>query len=235
MKFIIACFCAALLACTPKVGSQLNSEQGAWLLQHDGHSYKLLMADGYAMVAKYNISSRQFFETFGGPYRIENERLLMDVQFHTANKSLVGKQSTFEFDVDKNELETDLSGSVKEWKRIGGNENALSGNWRITQIMRDGKMAEMPLRARRTLKLLAGNQFQWAAINIETGEFSGTGGGTYTYVPGSYVETIEYFSRDSTRVGASLPFNDTLRAGEWIHSGKSSRGEPIREVWSRFK
>ncbi|MCH5689221.1 hypothetical protein LWM68_36260 [Niabella sp. W65] len=92
-------------------------------------------------------------------------------------------------------------------------------------------MADIPLRPRRTLKLLTATRFQWAAINVETGEFSGTGGGTYTFKDGKYTEHIEFFSRDSSRVGMSLTFDGRLEGGNWIHSGKSSKGDPIYEVW----
>jgi hypothetical protein len=81
----------------------------------------------------------------------------------------------------------------------------------------------MQLGARRTLKILTGTRFQWAAINIETKEFFGTGGGRYTFENGKYTEHIEFFSRDSSRVGASLGFDGKIESGAWHHSGLSSR------------
>lgn len=65
-------------------------------------------------------------------------------------------------------------------------------------------MVSMRPGARKTIKILSGTRFQWAAINSETGEFFGTGGGNYTFKDGKYTENIEYFSRDASRVGASL-------------------------------
>ena len=91
----------------------------------------------------------------------------------------------------------------------------------------------MPLAARRTLKVLTGSRFQWIAMNIETGEFSGTGGGRYRFADGVYTETIEFFSRDASRVGASLEFKGRVLDGNWHHEGRSSRGDPIYEIWSR--
>ena len=87
---------------------------------------------------------------------------------------------------------------------------------------------------RKTLKILSDSRFQWAAINPATKEFFGTGGGSYTFVDGKYTEHIEFFSRDSSRVGASLIFNGQLINGNWHHSGKSSKGDDIYEVWSRI-
>jgi hypothetical protein len=82
------------------------------------------------------------------------------------------------------------------------------------------------------MKILSGKRFQWIAYNSETGEFFGTGGGTYTTRRGKYTENIEFFSRDNDRVGASLQFDYDLKDGDWHHSGKSSRGNPIYEIWS---
>ena len=83
------------------------------------------------------------------------------------------------------------------------------------------------------MKILSGTRFQWIAYNVETKQFSGTGGGTYTTRDGKYTESIEFFSRDNSRVGASLTFDFSLEDGRWRHKGLSSRGEPIDEVWTK--
>ena len=80
-----------------------------------------------------------------------------------------------------------------------------------------------------------GTHFQWVAINTVTGEFFGTGGGTYHFNNGSYQEHIEFFSRDSTRIGMSLTFKDEVKDGVWHHSGTSTKGDPIQETWIRYK
>nr|WP_299343463.1 hypothetical protein [Allomuricauda sp.] len=85
------------------------------------------------------------------------------------------------------------------------------------------------------MKILSGTRFQWIAYNTETKEFMGTGGGTYTTENGKYVENIGFFSRDDSRVGASLSFDFELKDGDWHHSGKSSKGNPIYEIWSKRK
>jgi hypothetical protein len=81
------------------------------------------------------------------------------------------------------------------------------------------------------MKILSGTRFQWIAYNTETGEFSGTGGGTYTTVDNQYTENIDFFSRDSSRVGAILSFKFQKIDGIWNHSGKNSRGQPLYELW----
>ena len=86
---------------------------------------------------------------------------------------------------------------------------------------------------RKTLKILSDTRFQWAAIDPGAKEFFGTGGGTYQFANGKYSEHIEFFSKDSDRVGSSLTFDGRLENGEWHHSGFSSKGDKIYEIWSR--
>jgi hypothetical protein len=83
------------------------------------------------------------------------------------------------------------------------------------------------------MKILSGSRFQWIAYNVDTKEFFGTGGGTYTTIDGKYTETIEFFSRDNSRVGSTLTFDFSIEEGRWRHKGLSSKGEPIDEYWSK--
>ena len=50
---------------------------------------------------------------------------------------------------------------------------------------------------------------------------------------GKYVENIEFFSRDSTRVGHSLEFDFEIKEGDWHHKGFSSKGDPKYEIWTQ--
>lgn len=81
--------------------------------------------------------------------------------------------------------------------------------------------------------MLSGTRFQWVAYDTAAKSFSGTGGGTYTFENGKYTETIEYHSKNSARVGAVLPFEYEIKGKKWDHSGLSSTGNPIREIWTR--
>ena len=87
-------------------------------------------------------------------------------------------------------------------------------------------------KPRKTMKILSGTRFQWIAFDTEKKEFKGTGGGTYSTVDGKYSEKIEFFSRDSSRVGMELEFDYKIENGNWIHRGKTSKGDPLHEIWS---
>lgn len=178
------------------------------------------LIDGYFVETKFNLTTKAFEYTWGGPFTKEGNKLIVLTHFDSRDKSVVGKSREIPF-------------SVKNLELIDKGENALAGNWRMSGRKTGDQISENPLRARRTYKLLTDTRFQWFAINIETGEFSGTGGGTYQFINGKYTEHIEFFSRDSSRVGASLQFSAKIEEGKWHHSGLSSKGDPIYEIWTR--
>ena len=213
---------------------------GAWLLQQGDVQQTAVFVDGYLSHSTFDLTNKKFISTRGGTYTAENGNLTVTWQYDTEkaandqpNDLWVGTTTAFKFDTE-NGLTTDLSGTSATWTRMDANENPIAGVWRITGRKQGDEMGEMPLRDRRTLKILSGTRFQWVAINIKTGEFSGTGGGSYTFENGKYTENIEFFSRDNNRVGASLSFDGKIEDGSWHHSGLSSAGDPIYEIWDKM-
>jgi hypothetical protein len=82
------------------------------------------------------------------------------------------------------------------------------------------------------MKILVDGYFQWIAFNTKSFSFQGTGGGGYTTVDGTYTETIDYFSRDNSKVGISLGFEYAKKGMDWHHKGFSSKGDPLHEIWT---
>ncbi len=193
--------------------------KGAFKPLSDNGSIFCLM-DGYFVATKFNMASKTFEYTWGGPFVKEGNQLVVTIHFDSRDKAVVGQTKNVPF-------------GNKQVEQIDKGENALAGNWHMSGRKNGEQITPNPLRARRTYKLLTGTRFQWMAINIETGEFFGTGGGTYQFINGKYTENIEFFSRDSSRVGASLNFTGKIENGQWHHSGLSSKGEPIYEIWSK--
>jgi hypothetical protein len=189
--------------------------------------------DNYFSVATFHVQDKKFINTSGGTALQENGELKGKIEFNTADRSAVTKNYELAFQQQGTKLIFPYSGIAVGWDRLDDAQQGLSGNWKIIGREQDGKMAEMRPGARKTIKILSGTRFQWAAINSETGDFFGTGGGFYTFENGKYTEHIEFFSRDATRVGASLSFNGELKEGNWHHSGLSSKGDRIYEIWSR--
>ena len=218
-----------------KISMDQKTLTGAWHWQEKDREETVLLIDDYLSHTAYDKANKKFYYTWGGPYKIEGSKLQVKVEFHTRQKEMVGTTVTVPFIANTEGMVADFSGREVQWKQVDNATGALAGNWRITGRMQGDQLVAMNPGARKTIKLLTGTRFQWAAINTETKEFFGTGGGRYTFTDGKYTEYIEFFSRDSTRVGASLTFDGKVENNEWTHSGLSSRGDKIHEVWSRGK
>ena len=210
--------------------------KGAWVHQSSNDEQVLLFVDDYNTHTAYSKAGKKFIETRGGNYHINGNKLNIDYEFDTRNKEQTGQSLAYNFSVNNNELTIDADGKKLVYKRIDDGTAPLTGVWQITSRMQDGNVVPIHRTGtRKTIKILSGSRFQWAAIDPGTKQFSGTGGGTYEFANGKYAEHIEFFSRDSSRVGASLSFDGKLENGEWHHSGLSSRGDKIYEIWSRSK
>lgn len=233
---VIQFFFAGLLIVMSSFTSAISDyslSNGAWKTQEGTIEQVLLLSDGYFMHTIYDSKNKQFLQSRGGTYEISNKNLLVKIEFDTKDKEQVGQSLRYSFALNNKKLNSDLSGKKASWALLDNGEGEISGTWRMSGRKQDGKITYSPPRARKTLKVLTGTRFQWAAINAETKEFFGTGGGTYTFRDGKYTENIEFFSRDNSRVGASLSFDGKLIEGNWHHSGLSSTGNPIYEVWSK--
>jgi len=218
--------------------SEVMADQlrGSWMHQSGDVEQVLLFIDGYSTETVYSKSGKKFIETRGGTYNINANNLNIVYEFDTRDKEQTGQPRTYGFSIKNNELTINAAGKTLVYKKIEEGSAPLAGLWSITSRMQDGKVVPIHRTGtRKTIKILSGARFQWAAIDPGQKQFSGTGGGRYEFAIGKYTEHIEFFSRDSSRVGASLSFDGKLENGEWHHSGKSSKGDAIYEIWSKDK
>ncbi|MBN8577830.1 MAG: membrane or secreted protein [Cytophagales bacterium] len=208
---------------------------GAWQAGTDENRMVMIVADKFYSIVVYSLKDKNYLGTFGGTYRIESGEFIAMPEFDTFNKEQIGVESRSVLHLSGTNLKMGSGKIVWDFKKLDdGKPGALAGAWLITGRMGDdGKIQSRTPGARKTMKLLSGTRFQWIAYNNETKEFFGTGGGTYTTENGKYTETIEVFSRDNSRVGAQLEFDFSFVEGNWRHSGKSSTGQPIDEIWSQ--
>jgi hypothetical protein len=227
-KFILF----SLLVTNLSVGFSQNIN-GAWSRNLDTAVQYLTVVDNYFAVATFNLEGKKFISTRGGTAMVEKGKMAGTIEFNTLDRTEVKSSYSYDMKLKENTLMLPLEGNAKKWQKVDEATESLAGNWRITAREQSGTMTAIKPAARKTIKILSGTRFQWAAINMETGEFFGTGGGHYTYKDGAYTEHIEFFSRDASRVGASLSFKAEINNGEWHHSGLSSKGDKIHEVWSR--
>lgn len=209
---------------------------GAWstsVLNDEGveEEHILTFTDGFFSEAVFEKSNGTFVATNGGSFIKKSETIDFYYEYHTEDIRLIEMVLPIPYSIQGNQLT--IRNTV--WTRIDdGTPGELSGAWLITGRKRDGEIVKRDTSGpRKTMKILSGTRFQWIAYNTATKEFMGTGGGTYTTIDGKYTEHIGFFSRDDSRVGASLEFNYELKDGDWHHSGMSSKGTPIYEVWSK--
>lgn len=209
-----------------------NDLLGAWKRSTPEGMAVTIMADGYFAVTHYNLDTKEFKNTAGGSWVLSGETLNQVIEFNTDDSSKVGTTIILAVDIKKGVLFV----NQEEWQRIDAMDpGALAGAWLFAGRERNGEMTRRNPGPRKTMKLLSGTRFQWIAYNFDTREFMGTGGGNYTTQNGKYQENIEFFSRDSSRVGKSLEFDYELKEGEWHHRGLSSKGDPIYEIWAPRK
>ena len=188
-----------------------------------------MFIDGYSSQTIYQRNA--YISTFGGPYTYQDGKLNIQVEYNDADVDMVGQTKSFALTVDVDGLREE---SGKTWKKKVGKPQGLDGLWRITGRKQGDDIVQIHQSGtRKTIKLLVDGHFQWMAIDPGANTFSGTGGGHYSFTEGKYTEHILFFSRDNARVGADLTFDGALKDGEWHHSGLSSKGDPIYEIWSR--
>jgi hypothetical protein len=239
MKKIL--LCSMMMVAITAVSQNI---EGAWkLVSQNGKAladkeYIKIIQDGYFAFGAKTTDSSKFISAGGGTFSLEGKVYEEVLDFYTVRPEVIGQKTAYHFLLNGNKMTiaADMHGMQLEevWERISSATDDLTANWVITGRMRDGATSRNTPGARRTIKILSGGRFQWVAFNSETKEFMGTGGGTYTATGGKYIEHIAFFSRDDKRVGASLSFNYEIKEGEWHHSGLSSTGSPIYEIWSKY-
>lgn len=232
----------AFLFLSTLVGAQ--DMEGSWKMTHQNGKevteveYIKIYHDDYFAFGAKQVSDNHFIGAGGGPYSLESDNYIETLDFLTLDPLQVGTSNAYTLDWvnEKMVISAEINGKllVEIWEKVSDEKDDLTRNWVITGRKRDNEISRSTPGARRTVKILSGGRFQWIAFNSETKEFSGTGGGTYTAKNGKYIENITFFSRDDSRVGASLDFNYEVIDGEWHHSGLSSKGDPIYEIWTPY-
>ena len=220
--------------------SYAQSPVGAWERfydDEDGNNIRSVVtfSEKFQSIVMYNAKTGEFIYSNGGTWELNGNMMTEKVEFDTANSERVGDELTFEVIITNNSLS--IPDANWEFSKIDdGMPGELNGAWLMSGRYRNGeKQMRSTDRPRKTMKILSGTRFQWIAFDTEKKEFKGTGGGTYTTINGKYSEKIEFFSRDNSRVGMNLEFNYDIDKGNWIHKGKTSKGDPLHEIWVKRK
>ena len=196
---------------------------------------RLIIKDSYFILTIFNSAPASFNYTVGGILTTEGKNFIVNLEFNSAiaRDSLKILKGSFQLKGNRckvifdNGKKLDLEKVIKEDQNF---EGAFLMAGRVTDQGESRRRIDVP---RITMKMLLDGHFQWIAFNKETFEYSGTGGGKYIAdKTGAYIEQIEFFSRNSGRVGAKLPFTYNIKGNDWFHQGNSSNGEPMHEIWT---
>ena len=203
----------------------------SWVFESDDDFEVRIYSDKFFTVARYN--NNIFISTFGGIFSTDNGYYEI-LEYNSLDSSLVGDTLFYSnVNIEAINGKEFLKIDDKTFsKNIG--KSQLIGSWLMSGIERGGEMRMRDVnKPRKTMKILAGNRFQWIAYDISKKGFYGSGGGTYSTKNGKYVENIEFFSRDKDTVGKSLEFDFEIKEGDWHHRGFSSKGDPKYEIWTK--
>lgn len=224
-----------------KATTETSTISGAWQSKDaSGNTLTMICSDKYLMFAVYDLSQKKYLKSGGGTYQVSvvggKNILSYKRDFNTDDSTVVGLTVANFYSIENNELRLSEGPLAGNWQRIDESKSpkTMNATWRISaREGADFKMQTILKGSRKTLKILSGNHFQWAAFNTDTHQFFGTGGGTYVVKDGKYTETIAFFSRDNKRVGTLLTFDCVVNGKEWIHAGQSSTGTRIHEIWEK--
>ena len=180
---------------------------------------RVILDDEYILISKFKSDSGNFISTLGGYYQLNEGVYEINLEFNS--------------NYDQDSIKSLSIVKTSKWNNISKENNTLNGKWVMSGRYNNGEFrTRNTALPRKTMKVLIDGFFQWIAFNTETFKFSGSGGGEYETEDGKYIEIIQYFSRDDSRVGAELDFNYEIKNKDWYHTGLSSKGKPINEVWS---
>ena len=198
-------------------------------------THELKIDGDYFTHTVYEKKPAQFIMTRGGFVQVKDNELVLQLEFNSNYEKDQLKTLNIPFKTEGENLILEMK-SKQTFKPIAPSEQELDGKWLFATRGPDtGQERRGEENPRKTLKFLKNGRFQWIAYNTDTMKFFGTGGGSFSSKNGKYVEHIEFFSKDNSRVGATLNFNYELKNADWHHTGKNSKGEPMYEIWAKRK
>jgi hypothetical protein len=183
-------------------------------------THRIMIDANYLVETQFVSDPAAFILTRGGFYTKEGTSYEVDLEFNS--------------NLEKDNLKTLELVKSKTWKKSNTKAIDLNGKWLMAgRMTEEGERRRDTSGPRKTMKFLLDGYFQWIAFNTETFQFFGSGGGFYTTENGIYTENIEFFSRNNKSVGRVLPFQYSVKGVDWHHQGKSSKGEPMHEIWTQ--
>ncbi|NJM25229.1 MAG: membrane or secreted protein [Bacteroidia bacterium] len=165
---------------------------GAWTFVSGSTTTTTIFSDKYFATATYDKDGKTFAGTAGGSWKVDGKNLVLLYEFNTLHPEQVGTSVPREMALKGKSMTLANDQTKETWNRLDdGTPGKLAGAWLITGRYNNGELRTMTPGARRTMKILSGTRFQWIAYNVDTKEFFGTGGGTYTTADGKLDSLVQ--------------------------------------------
>jgi hypothetical protein len=153
-----------------------------------------------------------------------------DFSSRKKESDFIGRKGVLKYSLSGDKMTMTMNDSTERvLTRIDDGRGELAGTWRMSARMNNDKIEAVPDGPVKMIKILSGKRFQWVSYNEETNGFIGSGGGTYTFKDGKYTEHIEFYAKDSYKIGTSQAFDATLDKNVWTNKGRNSQ-----EEWTRI-
>jgi hypothetical protein len=237
MKSLASRLVLSIVICLNSIAFWAQPDPGVYMgTQPDDPNrvHEVKVNGAYFIYTEYS-TAPEFIRTRGGFYTADADSLNVELEFNSAYEQDSVRSISFGYLKNGEQLVLN-EGNPITLQRLSDQKQDLDGAWLFATRGPDtGQERRGDETPRKTLKFLMDGYFQWIAYHTETMRFSGTGGGTFTSRDGVYAETIQFFSRDNSRVGAVLEFNYERKGDDWHHTGNNSKGEPMYEIWSLRK
>ncbi len=182
-------------------------------------NHRITIDKEYIVETQFISDPAEFILTRGGYYTKSSNKYKIAFEFNSNYEN----DSLRKLELTHNNL----------WNKLSKTPIDLDGKWLMVGRVTDkGERRRDVSKPRKTMKFLKNGYFQWIAFNTETFQFFGSGGGFYTAENKTYTENIEFFSRNNNSVGRILPFQYSIKGNDWHHQGRSSKGDPMHEIWT---
>lgn len=127
LSVILMVFLTGFVPDTRNADESIN---GAWMTRQSTLEQVLLFSDGYFMHTIFDRVNKQFIQSRGGTYSFSGKDLVAKIEFNTHDKEQIGQSISYSFSVNKNKLNSDISGKKSIWdildKGEGGNGRYLA-------------------------------------------------------------------------------------------------------------
>ena len=222
-------FFSLLLLAAATTSAQIGP--GVYIAEVDGVSHELKIGEDYLIHSSYSATPAKFIRTVGGFYSLADSILQVKLEFNSNHADDGLTTLSLSVVLKDNQLILPMDGDLI-FKKQETTQQALDGVWLFaSRGPEEGQERRGEENPRKTLKYLQDSRFQWIAYHTDTMEFFGTGGGEFTSKDGKYVESIEYFSRDDSRVGAELDFKYEIKSGDWHpYRNEQQGGADVRDL-----